>query len=175
MKLELHGSYMTNLRLDGATRYCFDSSAFINSWRRHYPIKSFRPLWDKFDELIRDDRLIMPKEAAKEILNGNDELIKWFKEHIGCVRPYTVEQIQIVSEIVNKYPKVSHYSKVKPVHADPFVVALAKTENIVVITYEKYGGSKENPSIGALCQEFKVDCDSMIGFFERENLSFQLS
>lgn len=117
----------------------------------------------------------MPKEAAKEILNGNDELVKWFKERIMCVRPYSIEQIQVVSEIVNKYPKVSQYAKVKPVHADPFIVALAKTENVTVITYERFNNSMENPSIMDLCREHSVECDSMIGFFERENISFRLT
>lgn len=156
-------------------KYCFDSSAFINSWRRYYPPTVFSPLWEKFVELIKEGRIIIPKEAEKEILAGRDDLAEWLKINCQCVKKYTTEQLFLVQEIVNKYPKVSQYKKVKSYHADPFVLALAKIENASVVTYEANDGNYEDPKIPILCREYKVKCFDMVTFFNEEKFSFRLT
>lgn len=157
------------------TKYCFDTSALIGSWRRYYPQSIFPTLWDKLSELIDKDRILLPKEAEKEILNGKDDLSEWLKRHKKCIKQYTMEQLSIVQDIVNKYPKVSQYRKPRPFHADPFVVALAKIEGATVVTFEGNNGSQDNPSIPLLCIEYKVAWCDMIGFFQKEGLSFKHS
>jgi hypothetical protein len=153
-------------------KYCFDSSAFIDSWGRYYPPAIFPTLWDNLVELIDQKKLIVAKEAEKELIAGNDDLTAWFKKHSLCVIPYNTEQLQIASEIVNKYPKVSQYHRVKPNHADPFVVALAKLENAIVVTWEGPNGSSLNPAIPDLCREHKIEYINMIGLFTKESWSF---
>lgn len=157
---------------DGACVYCFDTSAFVDSWRRYYPVGIFPTLWDKLGELVGEDRIIVPREAEKEILNGNDDLTIWFKKSNRCVRPYTLAQLQTVQEIVNKYPKVSQFNKPKPLNADPFIVALAKEASAIVVTFEG-NGNLDDPKIPFLCKENKVACFNMIGFFQNEGLSFR--
>jgi hypothetical protein len=159
---------------DPAQKYCFDSSIFIEGWRVHYPPVSFKPLWDKFVLLMKEGRIIVPKEVEKEILAGDDDLKAWFKLNNDCVRPYTAEQIIVVSKIVNKYPKVSQYHKDRARHADPFIVALAKAEGAVVVTYEGPNGNSNNPSITTLCKEYEIECCKMSGFFEKEEIAFKL-
>lgn len=157
-----------------AQKYCFDSSVLMVGWRLHYPPSSFRPLWDKLAALIKDGRIIVPKEVEKEILAGDDDLKAWFKLNDNCVQPYTAEQIMVVSKIVNKYPKVSQYHKDRSRHADPFIVALAKAEGAVVVTYEGPNGNSANPSITTLCEEEGIECCNMSGFFEKEKIEFKL-
>lgn len=160
--------------LTPATKYCFDSSAFIDSWRRYHRPSILPTLWDQLlPGLIEKGRIIVPKEAEKEILAGNDELKTWFKSYKQCVQVYTPEHLKITSEIVNKYPKVSQYKKTKPLHADPFVVAVAKVENAVVVTWEGLNGSKDNPSIPELCREYTVEYHNMVELFEKEGWSFK--
>lgn len=122
---------------------------------------------------MEEGRLMVPKEAEKEILNGNDELKSWFKVHNDCVRPYTEEELVIVRNIVNKYPNVSQYKSVRSVHADPFVVALAKVEDAIVVTWEGPNGSKDTPAIPDLCKEYEIEWCTMVGLFEREGWSFR--
>ncbi|MDO8571902.1 MAG: DUF4411 family protein [bacterium] len=153
-------------------KYCLDSSAFIDSWRRYYPPKVFPTLWEGLSELIVSGRIIVCKEAEKEIMNGNDELKTWFKLNKKCVVPYDNNQLVIVSEIVNKYPKVSQYNKPRPAHADPFVVALAKARNATVVTWEGLNGSSDNPAIPNLCREYQVSWCNMVDLCEREGWSF---
>lgn len=156
-----------------STIYCFDSSAFIDTWRRYYPQKHFPTLWEGISSLISEGRIVVPKEAEKEIIAGNDELKAWFKQNLMCVKPYTQEQIVVVSEIVNKYPRVSQYNKVKPIHADPFVVALAKIDGATVVTWEGPNGSTDNPHIPDLCKEYQIPVVSMLGVFENEEWYFK--
>jgi len=157
-----------------ATNYCFDSSVFINSWRRYYPPKIFPTLWDNiFCQLISDNRLFVPIEAIKEIGNGNDELIDWIKANCSNIVDITIKQLETVQEIVTKYPKASDYKKPKPNHADPFVVAVAKLEGYTVVTYEGFGGNADDPKIPFLCKDYGVECIGMIEFFEKEGIRFQ--
>ncbi|MFA4941083.1 MAG: DUF4411 family protein [Patescibacteria group bacterium] len=153
-------------------KYCFDSSSFINSWSRYYPYKIFPAVWSGLELLIDQGRLVVPKEVKKEILAGNDDLKIWFNANSSCVVDIDKEQLKLVSEIVNKYPRVSSYNKPKPNHADPFVVALAKLKNIVLVTDEKPNGDKINPAIPDLCKEYKIKYCNMILFFEMEGWSF---
>lgn len=155
--------------------YCFDSSAFIDSWRRYYPPVVFSSLWDQFSELIKAERLIVPKEVEKEIKTGNDELYNWFKQNKSCVQGYTNKQLEVVSEIVNKYPKVSQYHRPRPNHADPFVVALAKIEKCIVVTWEGLNNSSINPAIPDLCREYNIEFCNPIGLFEKEKWTFNHS
>ena len=155
-------------------KYCFDSSVFMTGWRLHYPPNTFQPLWDKLAELIKDGLIIVPKEVEKEMLAGDDDVKTWFKANNDCVRAYTAEQIKVVAAIVNKYPRVSQYHKDRARHADPFVVALAKVEKAIVVTYETANGNSNNPSIVSLCKEYGVESCNMSGFFESEGLEFKI-
>lgn len=153
------------------TKYCFDSSAFINSWRIHYDPKVFPSIWEKFDNLIAEDRIITCKEAWREVETGDDQLAAWLKARKKFIIPYDADQIAIVQSILGKYPKVSQYNKQKPIHADPFIVALAKAKGATVVTYERPNGSSDNPAIPSLCAEQEVECIGVLEFLRKEGIS----
>ena len=155
--------------------YCFDTSAFINSWRLHYPPSLVHGLWDRIGEKIEDGTILIPNEVKKELGNGNDDLVKWLKPYHPYVIPISTEQIDLVSEIVNKYPLVSQYKKPRPAHADPFVVAIGKLEGCTVVTYEGANKSPTHPKIPDLCKEYGIKCCSMIQFFDLEQWRFKIS
>lgn len=155
-------------------KYCFDASAFIDSWRRYYRPNSFKQLWERIGELIKNGLILIPEEVKKEIGAGNDELIIWLKEFNSYIVAISNEQIEIVTEIVNKYPLASQYKKPKPYHADPFVVAVGKLTSSIVVTYEIRNRSSDNPKIPDLCKEYEVEYCSVSGLFEREEWQFAL-
>ncbi|WP_280175425.1 DUF4411 family protein [Mesorhizobium carmichaelinearum] len=43
-----------------ATIYCIDTSALIAAWYERYKPKRFPRLWDEFDKLIGQGRLVSP-------------------------------------------------------------------------------------------------------------------
>ena len=156
------------------TKYCFDTSAFINGWRRHYKPKAFITLWDHIGHMIEKGTIILAEEVPKEIGAGNDDLVSWFKKYKIHALPVTQDQIDIVTEIVNKYPSVSEYKSSKVYSADTFVVAVAKIHKCTVVTYEKPDGNPTKPRIPALCKEHSVECCDLITFFEKEGITFDL-
>lgn len=158
--------------MNNGSKYCFDTSSFVNGWRRHYRPNTFQPLWDKIGELIAKGAIVIPEEVKKEIGAGNDDLVSWFKQYNSFITPISAEQIVIVTEIVNRYPLASQYRKPRPYHADPFVVALGKLTSSIVVTYEIRNNSSDNPSIPELCKEYSVECCSMPDFFEKEQWQF---
>jgi hypothetical protein len=154
--------------------YCFDTSALIDSWRRYYHPDIFKPMWDEIDSMIAEGTILIPNEVKKEIGTGDDDLVKWFKKHHGHVTHVTVEQIKIVGDIVNKYPLISHYKKVKPYHADPFVVAVAKEFKCKVVSYEGVNKSTDHPKIPDLCREYDIPHLSMPDFFREMSWKFNI-
>jgi hypothetical protein len=155
-------------------KYCFDSSVFIDGWRRNYPFEMFQPLWENVGEGIINGRVLVPHEVKKEILSGTDELVKWFKRYNAYIIPISIEQINIVRKIVNQYQAVSQYKKPRPNHADPFVVAVAELENCIVVTYETPNGSDQNPAIPDLCRERGIPWLSFIELFKQEGWKFNI-
>jgi hypothetical protein len=155
-------------------KYCFDTSAFIDSWRVNYRFKSFEKLWSRIGELIKDGSIIIHEEVMGEVGSGDDDLIKWLKQYHAYVIHISSEQIKIVTEIVNKYQLVSQYRKPRPHNADPFVVALGKINSCTVVSQEKGSNSKDHPRIGDLCKEYGVDHCSISDFFEKEDWRFHI-
>ncbi len=153
-------------------KYCFDTSAFVNGWRRHYKPRSFSTLWDHIGEMMQKGLIVVAEEVPKEIGAGTDDLVSWFKQYKSCVMPVTQEQLNIVSDIVNKYPLISEYKSSKIYSADTFVVAIAKINKCTVVTYEKPDGNKVKPKIPALCKEHFVECCDLATFFEKEGMTF---
>lgn len=156
-------------------KYCFDTDTLASSWRRHYRIETFEPLWDRLGAMITEGVILIPEEVKKEIGAGKDTLVAWLKKNCPDCVAIDEKQLEIVGEIVNKYPGVSHYKKPRPNHADPFVVAIGKIFSVTVVTFESGSGGPTNPSIPALCKEYGVDCCNMADFFEKEKLSFALA
>jgi hypothetical protein len=155
-------------------KYCFDTDTLASSWRRHYRLEAFGPLWERLGTMMADGSILIPEEVKKEIGAGKDGLVAWLKTNCPNCLPIDDKQLEIVSEIVNKYPGVSHYKKPRANHADPFVVAVGKIYSITVVTFESGGGGPTNPSIPALCKEYGVGCCTMADFFDKEKLSFTI-
>jgi len=156
------------------SKYCFDTDTLAASWRKYYRPSSFEALWDKLGDMMKRSIILIPEEVKKEIGVGKDDLVGWMKRY--CPKSVGIDeaQLRIVSQIVNKYPAVSQYKKPRPNHADPFVVAVAKTRGLEVVTFEKGGGSAVNPAIPNLCAEYGVACCTLPDFFEKEGMSFEL-
>lgn len=155
-------------------KYCFDTDTLASSWRRHYRPETFEPLWDRLGLMMKEGVILVPEEVKKEIGVGKDALVSWLKTHCPNYVAIDKKQLEIVAEIVNKYPGVSHYKKPRPNHADPFVVAIGKLYSVTVVTFESGGGGPTNPSIPALCREYGVKCCTMADFFEKEGLAFTI-
>lgn len=155
-------------------KYVFDSNSLINLFRHYYP-QRFPSLWERFDSLVHEGKLVSVREVFNEIGSSDDGLGAWAKKQKSALflEP-TVEEFRFVTEIF----KVTHFQdmirkkerlKGKPV-ADPFVIARAKVLDACVVTEEKY--TKNAAKIPNVCGHFNIPCIKLEGFMKEEGWVF---
>ena len=155
--------------------YVFDSDALIDLFKNFY-LNRFPSLWERFDQVVKESKIISVREVYNEIKERGDRLSQWAKEKQNLFQESSPEELAFVVEIF----KVPHFQSLirkkerlqgKPV-ADPFVIARAKILNGCVITQEK---KKPNAAkIPNVCEHFDFDIDysNLEGFMEREDWTF---
>ncbi len=150
--------------------YIFDTNVFI-TLGNFYPGR-FPTIWEHINELASKDDLISSREVYKELDNscGEEHINIWVENNKYVFKIPTNEECIIVTEI---FKERRHRSLVKkkniqvgrPV-ADPFLIAMAKIRNGIIITQEAPSRMPE------ICKEFGVICLNLEVFFEKENLKF---
>lgn len=149
------------------TIYSIDSSALIHGWRRVYRPKNFSFVWNGLDSLIEESRLRCSIEVYHELEKKDDELFKWCKDRKEALFVEIDDGIQIeVARIMKAYPRLVDTVRGRS-GADPFVIALAATENpgMIVVTEEQPGKTK----IPDVCKAENIDCIGLADLIERED------
>lgn len=135
-------------------KYVFDSGPFIDC--RYYFPNVFKTYWNKINQLAQNKDILSVKEVYNEILRGSDIISEWAENNKHIFEKPITEEFGIVSEILSKHReliRVINFSGGTPV-ADPFIIAKAKVNNLIVVTQEKY---RENAhKIPNICQELDV-------------------
>ncbi|MGM5484332.1 MAG: DUF4411 family protein [Nanobdellota archaeon] len=102
--------------------YIIDTSSLVKL-NRNNPLDVFPTIWKKLEQLIKDNRLIAPKEVLLEISQNDDQLSKWTKKQRKMFKDPTPKQIEIVKNILDKFPSLIDVER--KYDADPWVIALA--------------------------------------------------
>jgi hypothetical protein len=136
--------------MDVPPLYIVDTSSLIGlyNWR---PPRSHRPVWEKLENLIRNDRLISPEQVYDEIRAGTDALATWAlrrKKRRILFKRTTQQVARIAKQIIGRFPDFIEKDRPVP-QADPFVIALAVFESehttfaqkCVVLTEEKWAST----------------------------------
>ncbi|MEE9378773.1 MAG: DUF4411 family protein [Candidatus Lokiarchaeia archaeon] len=150
------------------TIYSFDTNVFIETWRDYYPIDLFSSLWDFISNLITQNKIIATHLVKVELGEQRDELVEFVNQFQNLFVEPTLKEQKIVNEIIN-HPNFSYWANGQRNKADPFVVALAKAFDLVVVTYESHHSPKKIP---AACREFNVECIYFIELLRREDFKF---
>jgi len=153
--------------------YCMDTSALIDL-KKLYPHNIFPSLWENFEKLISQGRLITPREVLNELqsfIDKDDELLRLAKKHKKMFKDLDNEQQQHVRNILQSFPRLIDEEKTTP-DADPFIIALAMTENTTVITSEKPANPGARPKIPNVCEKYNVKCISLVEFFAEQKWKF---
>lgn len=159
--------------------YIIDTSSLIELNRR-YPIDVFPTLWKNVEGLINKGLLILHKEVLKEISHMDDALKKWAQKQKKFFKELTPKQMQIVKEILKKYPSLAKSNNEKAA-ADPFVIALAvelgseaqKTlfeKCRIIVTEEKLRGSRVR--IPFVSKDYNIECINIIEMCRVEGWQF---
>jgi hypothetical protein len=153
------------------TSYVFDTSALIGAWVRSYPPDAFPRLWEEFDALIADGRMIAPEEVMDELRAQDDALLAWAKQRIAHLVIPTSRALMLEARaILNDHPFLAKSGTGRSA-ADPFVIALAALRECALVTQEQ-GGSPNKPRIPFVCRNRGIDCVSLLDVIRAEQWSF---
>jgi hypothetical protein len=124
-------------------------------------------------DLARDKRLFATDEVLLELKRGGDELYQWAKELDLMFLEPSEEVQQVVSEIVERYPSFVPDESSDGIWADPYVIALAKVNNAIIVTGEKpVGPGAKRPKIPNICQDMQIECISFLQLIRLEGWTF---
>jgi hypothetical protein len=139
----------------------FDTSAFINGWRYHYPPQTypFGLVWERIGQAMDDGRVIAPRMVLVELRDKDDDVYGWVRWRASLfVEPRQAVQQQVGAiEALFKRPGVRD-------RADPFVMAEAKVRGFTVVTYEgtnTFTGrptKKADEKMPGMCRRLGIGC-----------------
>jgi len=158
--------------------YIIDTSSLVEL-NKHNPMDIYPGVWKRMEGLIHSKRLFAPKEVLNELSRIDDLLFYWAKNQSQMFIEPTEQQIEIVKEILEKYPRLINIDR--KYDADPWVIALAIEMNRskqktlvevkrVVVTEEKLRGNKIK--IPFVCKEFAVESIDILDMFRMEGWKF---
>lgn len=156
-------------------KYVFDTNSFMELFEHFYESR-FPTLWQYFNELISESRIISVREVFNEINSHQKEsrLVEWSKINSQLFEQPTDDEIKYIQYIFQqpRFQMIVEKKKIltgKPV-ADPFIVVKAKVMNGIVVTQERY---KENGAkVPNVCEFLEVPYTDLEGFMEREKWKF---
>lgn len=154
--------------------YVFDNSPLSVLFRNYYRGR-FPTLWDRFDGLVADGRIVSTREVYREAEDSAlENLREWAAGQQSVFHIPTAPEGAFVGRIyaVRHFQQNIEQKKLLKGgrNADPFVIAKAATEGRCVVTMEQF---KENGAkIPNICDHFGVDCLSLEAFMEREGWEF---
>jgi hypothetical protein len=154
--------------------YVFDNSPLSALFRNYYR-RTFRTLWEHFDVLVAENRLMSTREVFREIEDGPIESLRdWAKQNRHLFPTPTPAEGAFVSRIYSVRHFQQNIEQRKLLRggkiADPFVIAKAACENRTVVTIEVM---KPNAvKIPNICAHFGVNCLSLPEFMEAEGWTF---
>ncbi len=151
--------------------YSVDTSAILNPWRLHYPPDVFPSLWRRLEEAADHGVIVASEEVLQELAKKDDEVWDWARERPAMFIQVDEAVQQAVRGILNRFPRLVDSRRGRS-GADPFVIGLARTRNIAVVTYETPSGNLEKPRIPDVCHALGVGCLQFVEFIR--DLGWQL-
>jgi Domain of unknown function (DUF4411) len=154
--------------------YVFDNSPLSALFRNYYR-RTFRTLWEHFDDLVANNRLVSTREVWREIDDGPIESLRdWANQNRHLFATPTAEEGAFVTKIYRVPHFQQNIEQRKLLRggriADPFVIARAACEDRTVVTVEVM---KPNAvKIPNICAHFGVKCLSLPEFMEAEGWTF---
>lgn len=146
--------------------YVIDACALIDAAKEYnMSKKTFSPIWEAFDELISNGRLITSVEIQDEL--KDDDLIAWAKKHKEFFVPLTKEIQEQVYEVLKRYPTLIKMKSTSNSNGDPFLVATAIVKNGCIITNERLGDEKSGDyHIPNVCKGFDIPYMNLHAFLD---------
>jgi len=164
------------MKLPFGDSYVIDTNVLITLMTHHPKDKpAYQAIWDEIESLIKQGKIfstIVVYEEMMRYLGKDDRLKKWAISHKKrfFISP-DEETWRLAQGIAKKFPDLLDKKKLQTgdPDADPFLIALSKSEGATIITQER----KDLPNrIPAVASHYKVRSIDLYEFFEERKLKF---
>lgn len=165
-------------------RYLLDTNFFIQAHRSYYPLDVVESFWIRTKELAENGHIISIDKVKKEIYDKSsheDELKLWCVDNLeeqffhstsSALSQY-IEIIQWVDSMRHQYLDSAIEEFLQADLADPWLVAYAMKEDLVIVTYEKSApGAKKRVKIPEVCNHFGIRFVDTIEMMRELNSKF---
>jgi hypothetical protein len=115
------------------TFYSFDTRSLLNGRRNLLPPATFPTLWENIEAMIGAGDVRCVDLVRDELAAREDEVHQWAKSQVDLFVPLTQDIQLAVRDILSEHEKLIGVGSGRS-SADPFVIALAKVRNGVVVT-----------------------------------------
>lgn len=144
-------------------RFSLDASVFIQAKNGPYGMDFCPSFWSWIDEQVTARVLCSSMMVHDELAEGNDDLAKWVKarKDSGLFIVPSPSMQAVVTDIANhvngNFP--SYHAEEFLDGADPWVIAHAKVDGLIVVTNEvAVAPNSSKVKIPNLCRNFGVGC-----------------
>lgn len=156
-------------------KYSIDTSAILDAWVRYYPLDTFPSFWSNFKEFAKAEIGIASELIKQELKKKDDGCYNWFKDN--DIDNFFIEINDSVQNNVIELLKNPNFQRLvedrKGINgADPFVIALAQSENLIVVTGEKATNNPSRPKIPDVCSELNIQCITVLDLMRKEGWRF---
>mgnify|MGYP005838098599 FL=1 len=156
--------------------YSVDTSTLMDWQARFYPTDVFHGLKKRIEALIREARFHAVDLVRAEInAIGTTEMKTWSDAQTGLYVPLTSDIQAQAQEIQRRYPDLVDLNNPHE-QADPYVIALAKQRNGIVVSQETSVHEKRNPRkrhyIPDVCRDLGISCINLLDLMRWEGWSF---
>jgi hypothetical protein len=156
-------------------KYSIDTSAILDAWVRYYPYDLFPSFWNKFMLSIQSKDCIAAELIEQELKRKDDGCIKWFQQN--NLTDFFVPLDDKIQENAIQILKNPNYQRLVGDHkgsygADPFVIALAQVNNLIVVTGERASNNIAKPKIPDVCSALGIESINILDLMRRERWQF---
>lgn len=152
--------------------HCFDTSSLVECWLGRYRRDIFASMWANLEGDVEAGRIRCPEDVFRETSKHDDGLHEWMKDQgEKLVVPLNEDIQKATREVLGLFPNLVKQSRGRN-QADPFVIALARVEGLVVVTEESPVSSDNKPKIPRVCEHFGVECVNVLGYVQRRGWTY---
>jgi hypothetical protein len=146
--------------------YSIDSSGILDLFR-YYPPDVFPTIWDQIDAAIQSKTILAIDEVYRELEKKDDVAFQWLKARRTIVVELDAEIQRAVTSLLASHPRLVDTRRSRS-SGDPFVVALAQSRELSVVTGEKPSGVLAKPNIPDVCVALKIPWLNVLSMFRKE-------
>ncbi len=151
--------------------YSFDTSSLLNGRRDLLPPQTFVSLWANIESMIAAGDIRCVDEVRNELARRDDAIHDWAESQRDLFVPLAADIQLAAREVLAAHQRLVGVGGGRST-ADPFVIALARARNGVVVTEETLSGNLSRPRIPDVCEAMGIWWVNLVRFVQEQGWTF---